>query len=88
MQFGKAGEIYNVGSGTAIEIAEVLKLILENAHQKIDVVIDKERLRPVDVPIIVADITKIKEATGWKPEISLNQSLADTLAYWRQRLEQ
>ena len=88
VQFGKAGEIYNVGSGNAIEIAEVLKLILENAHQKIDVVIDKERLRPVDVPIIVADITKINEATGWKPEISLNQSLADTLAYWRQRLEQ
>lgn len=88
VQFGVAGEIYNVGSGNAIEISEVLQLIIQKAHKKIEVVIDEERLRPVDVPIIVADISKINKITGWKPEISLSQSVEDTLEYWRKRLEQ
>ena len=49
----------------------------------IRVEIDPNKLRPVDVPIIEADITKLNQLTGWKPEISLKQTIRETLDYWR-----
>ena len=45
--------------------------------------IDPNKLRPVDVPIIEADITKINQLTGWKPEIPLEQTIQETLDFWR-----
>jgi len=47
--------------------------------------VDSERFRPVDVPVIEADIRKLREATGWTPEITLKQTLRETLEYWRGR---
>ena len=44
---------------------------------------DPARLRPVDVPEVRADITKLQAVTGWRPEIDIDTTLADTLAYWR-----
>lgn len=80
---GKGGETYNVGSGTAYTIEEILDKIIALSGQKIEVQVEKERLRPIDVPLIVADITKITEQTDWKQKISLEQTLQDTLDYWR-----
>ena len=85
-QYGKPGETYNVGRGEAVAIQDVLRLILSKSTMDIDVYVDPERLRPVDVPVIEADITKIKRDTGWKPEISLEKSIEDTLDYWRRIL--
>ena len=48
---------------------------------------EQARLRPIDVPIIEADITKITEQTDWKRKISLEQTLKDTLDYWRANVE-
>jgi GDP-4-dehydro-6-deoxy-D-mannose reductase len=84
MQFGKTGETYNVGTGHAIEIKEILNQIIAMSNVKIEVKIDADKLRPVDVPIIEPDISKINECTGWKPEISLSQTLSETLTYWRE----
>lgn len=86
VQFGKPGETYNVGSGHAIAIQSILDEILAQSDADISVEVDPERLRPVDVPIIEADISKIYAATGWKPEIPLKQTIADTLAYWRDQI--
>ncbi len=83
IQYGKAGETYNVGSGHAIAIQEILQVIISQSVVDISVEIDKNKLRPVDVPIIEADISKIYEDTGWKPEIPLEKTIADTLQYWR-----
>lgn len=83
---GKSGETYNVGSGTAYPIEEILDKIIEISGQKIKVEVEKERLRPIDVPLIVADITKITEQTDWKQKISLEQTLKDTIEYWRECL--
>ena len=83
IQHGKAGETYNIGSGHAIAIQELLDTILSLSHANITVEIDVARLRPSDIPIIKADIHKVHTATGWTPEIPLEQTLLETLNYWR-----
>ena len=83
IQYGKSGETYNVGSGRAISIQEILDIILSQTTAKVIIENDPARLRPVDVPIIEADISKIYKDTGWKPTISLPQTITDTLQYWR-----
>ena len=81
MEKGTAGETYNVGSGHAISIEEVLKEILSFVRVTIDVKTDPNKFRPVDVPIIEADIKKLQEATGWRPEIGLRETLPETLRW-------
>lgn len=83
IQTGKAGETYNVGSGNAKAIQEILDLIVSMSRSNVKVEIDPNKIRPVDVPIIEADITKLQELTGWKPEITLEQTIQETLDYWR-----
>ena len=83
IQAGKAGETYNVGSGNAQTIQDILNLIISMAGTKITVEIDPNKLRPVDVPIIEADITKLNRLTGWTPQIPLEQTIQETLDYWR-----
>lgn len=86
LQKGKSGETYNVGSGHAITIDEILRKILLQSKITIQVEVDEEKLRPVDVPIIEADITKLQTCTGWEPEITLDQTIKDVLAYWRDKI--
>lgn len=86
MQKGKSGEIYNVGSGKAISIRSILDIIISISKLNIDVIVDKEKLRPVDVPIIEADITKIQSETGWAPTIEIEKTIIENLEYWRQNI--
>ena len=83
IQAGVSGETYNVGSGDAKAIQDILDTIVSMSDCNIRVEIDPNKLRPVDVPIIEADITKLNQLTGWKPEISLKQTIRETLDYWR-----
>ena len=83
MEHGRAGETYNVGSGKAILVQELLDMILSLAEKEIRVETDAERLRPVDVPVIEADISKLRECCGWEREIPLKRTLEETLNYWR-----
>lgn len=83
---GQPGETYNVGRGESVSIEEVLKMILALSDKKIEVEIDRNKLRPVDVPVIEADISKINQLTGWKPKIPLDQTIQETLDYWRERV--
>jgi len=86
IQKGQPGETYNVGSSHAVSIEEVLTQILSLSARQIQVSVDPDRLRPVDIPIIEADITKLREVTNWTPAIPLQQTLEETLNYWRQTL--
>jgi len=86
IQKGEPGETYNVGSSHAVSIEEVLTQILSLSAKQIQVSVDPDRLRPVDIPIIEADITKLREVTNWTPAIPLQQTLEETLNYWRQTL--
>lgn len=80
---GENGETYNVGSGNAVEIREILDKIIAFSTAEIKVEIDPAKIRPVDVPIIEADISKLQAATGWRPEISLEETIEEVLNYWR-----
>lgn len=83
LENGKIGESYNIGSGNVIKVKDILKKLVSLSYKEIKVEIDKEKFRPVDVPIVQCDNSKIKEDTGWKPEISIDETLKDVLEYWR-----
>ena len=83
LQKGDPGETYNVGSGHAVSIQEILNMIISLSAKKIRVEIDENKLRPLDIPIIEADIKKLKMATGWEREIPLERTIKETLEYWR-----
>lgn len=87
MREGKPGETYNVGSGHARAIREVLELILSLSAADIRIETDPNKIRPVDVPVIEADITKLYQTAGWRPLIPLVQTLQETLEDWRARVE-
>jgi GDP-4-dehydro-6-deoxy-D-mannose reductase len=84
LERGKAGEVYNVCSGTSYAIRQALDLLLKMSSNKdIEIVADPDRLRPSDVPIQVGDFSKIKQQTGWEPTIPFEKTLGDLLEYWR-----
>lgn len=83
---GSPGEVYNVGTGTAHSIRELLDTLLALSTVDIDVQADPKRMRPSDVPLSVCDASKLQRDTGWKPQIPFERSLADVLDEWRQRV--
>ena len=83
---GKPGRIYNIASGQAVEIQSILDQLLRLSHKSIQVDIDQQKFRPVDVPAIYASISRITEETGWQPHIELQDTIKDTLGYWRNRV--
>lgn len=85
MEAGTVGEVYNVGTGVAWSIQEIVDRLLALSTVTISLEQDHTRLRPNDVPVLVADTTKLRMLTGWQPQISLEQSLMDVLADWRGR---
>ncbi len=82
----KPGEAYNICSGRAYSIKEVLDSLLSMTDVDITVEQDPDRLRPSDVPILLGDNTKFREISGWEPQIPFPQTLRDILNYWRERL--
>ncbi len=80
---GKAGEIYNVGSGKTYSAQEVLDRLIVLAKAPVAVKQDPARMRPSDTPVICCDHSKLTRDTGWEPEIPLDEILKDTLEYYR-----
>ena len=85
-QRGESGETYNIGSGNAVSIREILDEILSLSSVVITVNEDPAKFRPIDVPLIMANINKLRQDTDWRPTISLGKSLKDTLAFWREKV--
>lgn len=83
---GGAGEVYNIGSGSAVKIGEVLALLLALSPLAIGVESIPELMRPSDVPLFVADSTLLRAATDWEPTIPLARSLREILDWWRKEL--
>lgn len=84
---GISGEVYNIGSGQAHAIREVLDHFLRSSRAPIRVDADPDRMRPSDIPRVVCDYGKLRTLTGWKPAIAFKQSLIDVLTYWRGQAE-
>jgi len=83
---GEDGEVYNVGTGKAMAMKEMLDILLSLSKAKVKIKVDPERLRPSDVPILQSDCSKFVRLTGWKPRIPLEQTFKDLLNYWRERV--
>lgn len=79
---GARGEIYNVGSGAAVSVQEVLDTLIRLSGQEIQVEQDPEKYRPLDQPRIMCDKRKIAKHIGWNPAIPLEESLRNTLSWW------
>jgi GDP-4-dehydro-6-deoxy-D-mannose reductase len=80
---GQPGRPYNVCSGRAVAIGEVLNRLVARSRAPIRVQIDPARFRPHDEPLLLGDPTRIRTELGWAPSVSLDQTLDDILQYWR-----
>jgi GDP-4-dehydro-6-deoxy-D-mannose reductase len=83
LEKGIPGEVYNAGAGKSVQIKEILNILLSLSKKTISIEQDPDKMRPSDVLEIVSDITKVYRTTGWKPVIPIEQTLKDTLDYWR-----
>lgn len=82
----KAGEVYNIGGKQTMTIGEALNVLLSFSKMKFEIRRDPNLFRPSDVTLQIPCIDKFKEETGWEPEIPLEKTLKDLLAYWREEL--
>lgn len=83
MQRGEPGRLYNVCSGRAHRIGDVLDGLIALATVSVQVETDASRLRPSDNPLLVGDRTRLTRETGWEPHLPLDQTLKDLLDDWR-----
>ncbi len=83
MNQGRSGEVYNIGSGHGHSMQDILVQLCQLSTASIRVVQDPAKIRPLDVPTVIADISKIGEL-GWHPQIALQLTLQRVIEYWRQ----
>jgi GDP-4-dehydro-6-deoxy-D-mannose reductase len=80
---GHSGRPYNVCTGNAHRIGDLLDMLLRRARMAIAVHLDPARLRPSDNPVVLGSPARIRSDTGWTPQITIDQTLSDLLDYWR-----
>lgn len=85
MEKGQSGEVYNLGSGKAYSIREILEILKSKANKDIKIEIDSNKIRPVDLPYLVCNNEKILKL-GWQPQHQLTETLERILNYWRENL--
>jgi GDP-4-dehydro-6-deoxy-D-mannose reductase len=79
VQRGVPGEVYNLCSGRGVAVGEIARQLLGLANRPFRLVVDPGLVRAIDVPRLVGDPSKLRDATGWQPEIDLEQTLSDVL---------
>jgi GDP-4-dehydro-6-deoxy-D-mannose reductase len=82
-EHGRPHRPYNVCSGRAYRIRELLDILLSIARVRVNVEVDPARLRPSDNPVVLGSPARIIQETGWQPAIPIEQTLSDLLAFWR-----
>lgn len=85
-RLGKPGDLYNISSGAAHRIGDLLDRLLAMANIKPKIESTSDHPRSDDVPIQIGDSRKLRELTGWEPKIPIDVTLRDTLDFWRQRI--
>jgi GDP-4-dehydro-6-deoxy-D-mannose reductase len=88
VRHGHPGRPYNVCSGIAHRVQDLLDALTRMSRASIRVEIDADRLRPSDNPVIAGDRSRIAAETGWEPTISIDRTLEDLLDYWRARISE
>jgi GDP-4-dehydro-6-deoxy-D-mannose reductase len=83
---GQPGEVYNIGTGQPRSIQQLLDILLNLTDAPIEVQVDPARVRPMAVPVVACDASKLRRETGWQPEYSFEDTLATILDDWRERV--
>lgn len=82
-----SGEYYNIGGSYTCTVREMLNYLLSiSTVSNIEVVVDQERLRPIDADLQIPDTKKFRDHTGWEPQIKFETTMQDLLNYWRSRV--
>ena len=84
---GTSGEVYNVCSGTAVAISDLAEQLIAMATVPMRLEADPDLQRPVDIPVLRGDASRLRADTGWQPQIPLATTLADLLEDCRRRLD-
>ena len=84
---GKPGEAYNLCSGQAMTIADVLNQLIAISGLDVEIRVDPARLQRADVPAQIGSYTKAQQTAGWTPEFTLEQTLREIWADWCARVE-
>lgn len=87
LQKGNPGDVYNIGSGKAYKIADILKELISFSKVEITVKKDQKLMRDIDIEKISCDFSKFKKQTGWYPKIPITKTLFDTIEYERQMVK-
>lgn len=85
-QRGYAGQVYNVGGGTICSVGDILSGLIRLAKLSIEVVVNPSLVRPSEPPLIESDTRRIRQDVKWRPQIPIEDSLADILDDWRRRI--
>lgn len=80
---GEPGAVFVLGRGEGYSLKALLERLIAISGCKVEVKVDPSRFRPVDVPLLVADPSRLRAATGWAPTISMEQTLMDMFEWWR-----
>jgi GDP-4-dehydro-6-deoxy-D-mannose reductase len=83
---GVPGDVYNLGRGRSIRIAQIVDDLVALCRVQVRVEVDAALVRATDMPRQEADTRKFTELTGWQPRIPWHTTLLDTLEYWRARV--
>lgn len=80
------GVPYNVCANVPLPISELVELMRSKARVKVAIEQDPARMRPSDTPVVLGDYARLKNDTGWTPQIPFERTADDLLAYWRQQI--
>jgi len=80
---GKPGEVYNIGSGKGVRLADIVETLIKMSRKRITLEVDATQRRVAEADVYVCDPRRFHRLTGWRPQISLDKMLKDTLNYWR-----
>jgi GDP-4-dehydro-6-deoxy-D-mannose reductase len=84
----RPGEIYNIGGTATMKVGEFLKKLISMSNTTIPTRCDPSRLRPTDVTLQIPCVDKFINESGWKPEYSFEDSVANLLQYWREKADE
>lgn len=83
MVHGEPGGVYHVCSGIDRPVRELADILVSMAEREMTLVPDPDLFRPVDLKVLRGDNSRIRDATGWQPEIDIHTTLGDLLDFWR-----
>jgi GDP-4-dehydro-6-deoxy-D-mannose reductase len=87
IQAAPGGNVYNMCSGVATRIGDIVDMVVAQGRVPVEVRVDESRLRPVDEPVLCGDNRRLCAVTGWQPQITMDQTIAELMHFWRERIK-